>query len=658
MKALLLFVGLMLTIGILTPSAVSPPSDKRKKERSAPVSGYRTELRTPADFDALMGGSSCHKFSDVQSVLMVYEIATDRVTFFSNRDYPDHYAFCKKELGCTTPETEFYAVNAAPSAIQQYWLATLNYYRQANMYAIEFTCGAEPGFQDLRMVYHAAIGNSFLENNVGVLINSDHLCMLDENGEISVPRVYPSRIYGEQKFQALYPGECYGVLRKVDDLDLRYGDILSTDIILLDKTPVELPLCTGLIITHPQAPLSQLGILVDMRHIITAVDVDALENKVYDLYAFKPVKLTVTADSISIEPATMKQVEAYAASRVAKEGSALFSVTGNDLLLPLVECGFHNIPEVGAGAAALGEMKMFGSQYSDTFEMPAHAFVIPFSFYGRHISQPGVANAIAALDSNKVYREDYDSLSKQLACIRFAIMETPLSTQLLTDIIAMMNEGCNSTYVLSSATNEQASMLFQAADESTVINDGDGCSIEMAIKEQWVRQWKEKVWRTRLGRGIDPLDFRVAVTIREKHPDEACSGIAFAENIYQPGRDGFSISALSGNGNVLYPADSVICEQMVCIPNPATGRYTIDYITHGVVGEKPVITREQVFAVCKAVDRLESHFAAQAGYMENDRREVRLGVRFSFDGDHHLYLHEVFLPEDYLARVQLYSAKR
>ena len=157
-----------------------------------------------------------------------------------------------------------------------------------------------------------------LTDNLAVWIPGDALLKLQS--EMPMYRasrmhiLFDEDIYTAASFEALNPGEGYGLLRSMDPDDLPR----SRDVVIYETLPNELPRVAGIISTVRQTPLSHINLRATQDRIPNAYIPGALANPAIAPLIGSYVRYRVTADGWQLRAATTEQVlDYYESSRPA-----------------------------------------------------------------------------------------------------------------------------------------------------------------------------------------------------------------------------------------------------------------------------------------------------------------------------------------------------
>lgn len=629
----------------------------RKAKKAAVVAAapdrnkdYYRRLDTYDDFLALQGEPLSHKFNDVQSVKVVYDLDDRHLYFINAARFRYHSDFCRRVLGNEEPVEMFNTRNYGATSQREYVLANLNFYVQSRIYALEFSSVDEVKPDRIGELLEAIRSHSYLGDSLRLLIGSGRLADLDREGKITFPKIYVSDIYRRQQYQQLNGGEAFGILRRIEDIEKDYSSVQPDDIILVKGTPVHVPVCAGIVTDIYQTPLSHISILCHNRNIPAAADLRIWSRDTVAALDGRPVKLLVDDNKVQITPATQEELAAFRKSRTAVKTIQLKPDLQVSHLLSVDALGSDSRNSVGNKAAGMGQLARIAQKNRKLFSVPEGGFTIPFYFYAQHIGRPAIAAAIDVLLTNPLYAQDRSATKAQLKKIREAIKTEPVSPSLLAAVSEKIRgNNAGMSYRFRSSCNAEDREGFSGAglyDSKTGILGDTVKSIDRAIRSVWASTWNEEAYREYRAAGIDPRSIMMGILAHRNFPDEASNGVAITSNIYRPGFPGFTVNVQVGEASVVAPDDSVTCEQFVCMNsssiNPISGHFSIDYLTYSNInGGKPVLSQEQARQLHRALAAVKQAYFSRAGRDFSEYNDYALDVEFKFDRNGKLYLKQV-----------------
>jgi len=449
----------------------------------------------------------------------------------------------------------------------------------------------------------------------------------------------------------LHEGKSFGILRKVPDMQQAYAAIRSGDIVITKGTPLNVPLCAGIITDIYQTPLSHINVLCHNRDIPSAVNRQIWQDKRLDTLEGKPVSLSVTDTGLMIGAASVTELEAYRKSRPPVARTILKGNLDVRKLLPARELGMRQKQVVGNKAAGLGELYKLAHRYHNKFEVPEGAFAIPFYFYKQHIDRPEIKTEIDKLLSEQRFHKDPKALQEQLKLIRKRIKDAPVDPVLLsmiTDMIRQNNIG--NSYRFRSSSNAEDREGFSGAglyDSKTAISGDTVKPVDKAIKTVWASAWNDAAYMEREAYNIDQSGVLMGILVHRNFPDEKSNGVAITRNLYRYDFPGMTVNVQAGEVEVVSPPDSVTCEQFVCVPVSQTKMFSddiaVDYITYSNINKgRKVLTMEQIIRLYDALDQIKNYFYGMLDFDHKPSLEqYGLDIEFKFDRNDKLYIKQV-----------------
>ncbi len=573
---------------------------------------YLSSLSSPADFDKMASLPLSEKYSNVASVKVIYDIHSDKVYFIQSEDFKFHYTFCTQILSEWHDIPYFNDHNYHESESRDYRLATINWYKDADLITFEFSTSevlAPPSIA----FYH----------RVKKLVQLPHELQLFPSGAKQIDYVKAIRpaedfitadvIYHHQKYQALNQTYSYGYLRfiAIDSLD----KINENDIVIVNGTPLEMPFCRGVITTDFQPPLSHIVVLSHNRR----TPIMALKNvwnnqELRDLEG-KLVKFTVENDKFTIQEADKKQAQYYWKTRSHHRPIKLDVNIEKRGIQSISRLSSKSVNIVGGKAANFGELNRIYIDKNQKIRLPKAAFAIPFSHYHDHVQQRGIQEKINAVIANEALRDNPQLLREKLKEIRQAIVQAPLDKWLLADVERLVAQNGIFRLRFRSSTNAEDIAGFNGAglyDSKTGILGDPKKSIEKAIKKVWASLWNYRAFQERAFFNIDQSTVAMGILVHQSFPNEEANGVAITKNIYRPERTGFVVNIQKGDVSIVLPPDGVTSELFVIKQNiNAENEIEIDYISYSSLQDnQPLLTIQEIEELNKILAAIKQHFFA------------------------------------------------
>ena len=288
--------------------------------------------------------------------LMVFGMDIDRPGFYivNHGTHPFHQRFANAlslydhELTADATRVELYynsGLVAADGSEGLFYLEFSDYRR-----AVSFS-------DAVRAYALLAASAPLISNNLALYFRDDQIPFIQPELELfhasRIPLLFRDDIYGESSFEALNPGQGYGVLRSLDPDD-RPG---WRDVVIYEELPNDLPRVAGVISTVPQTPLSHVNLRAVQNAIPNAYIKDALDDADIVALVDSWVYVDVGESGYTIRAATKAEVDAqFEASRPSRMQTPQrdLTVTG---IAALSDIGFDDWDAFGVKAANLAELR-------------------------------------------------------------------------------------------------------------------------------------------------------------------------------------------------------------------------------------------------------------------------------------------------------------
>ena len=156
---------------------------------------------------------------------------------------------------------------------------------------------------------HQKIKEHFhLTNEIKLFINTNN--MRRKVDELSgVPMINADEIYSGQSFQSLNQKKTFGNLRFIDMENIENHKIKTTDIVVINGTPNELPPVAGVITTDFQNPLSHITILCQNRGTPIMALKNAWEDSLLRALKDRAVSFEVSNESYLINSSSKEEID-------------------------------------------------------------------------------------------------------------------------------------------------------------------------------------------------------------------------------------------------------------------------------------------------------------------------------------------------------------
>jgi pyruvate,water dikinase len=632
--------------GLILLASISSFCFTTKKEKK--YGDYVLKMASFEDFEAMQGEPLSNKINDVHSVKLVYDIHHSNLYFINSPRYKYHFLFCTTVLNDVSDLNSFNNDNYGNSKRRNYYLANLNYYPKNHFYTLEFVSDDQISAEQISTFYAAIKERSYIKDSLKLLISSSYLTEMDSAGQLKMPCIYPSTLYQNQQYQSLNEGVSYGYFRKIKNIETDYKTVKPNDIILIKGTPINVPVCSGIITNSYQTPLSHINVLCHNRNIPSAVDINIWMDKNLDKLVNMPVRLSVNGDSISIVLSDAKTVDDFIKQKQNNKVIKLKYDFAQKTLMDIKDFNLKDKNSIGNKAAGLGELNKISKFKNSHFSVPEGAFAIPFYCYQLHIQQPEIAGAIQDLLRIKD-AAPADSIRRQLKRIRKLIKETPLDPALIAAVEAKIKaNNYGNSYRFRSSSNAEDKAGFSGAglyDSKTGILGNTIKSVAHAIKSVYASAWNDAAFEEREWYHINQLSSMMGILVHRNFPNETSNGVAITRNLYRKGFPGFTVNVQFGETSVVSPPDTVTCEQFICMNaielSPVNHDITVDYLTYSNLngGKQKVLNKSQIDALYFALSEIKAHYYINASWSDQGGyTDFAMDIEFKFDKNGKLYI--------------------
>ncbi len=604
---------------------------------------YLNELTNISDFNLLNGKPLSSKYGEVEAVKVVYDIEKDKIYFLNSKNYKYHHGFCRYKLGYSKGLEHFNAHNyAANSKLRKYILGNINYYKSINQYIMDISPADLMGTELIEQLYAKITKASYFKKEVSLLLNTSRLIELKE--QFAIKTIAPEDIYKNQQFQSISSNTAYGYLKFVTLKDLKKNTYGSNDILVLEETPLTIPLVAGIIASEFQTPLSHLSILGKNRDIAIMAYKDAFNLSKLKKYKNKFVKLTVNQYGYTIKISNSEK--APKPHRNKKTIHLKKDLSVNKLVNFNV---LKNVNSKSVGNKAKNFATLQHISINADFKVPENAFAIPFYFYDEHIKSSNTQKLIDDLLLDLKTERDSVNLKKRLKKIRKSIQKGSVSQSLIDSISKQLeNENGYVRFRFRSSTNAEDMDGFSGAglytSKSAILGDTTK-TIETALKKVWASLWNVQAFNERSYFSMDQTKVAMGILVHRSFPNEIANGVAITKNIYRESNMGYVINIQVGNNSVVEPKAGEVCDQVICYESSVNKIYTekdiIEVITKSSLNNnKLIMTDLEMVHLSKQLEIIKKYFYNRDTYYEFDK--YGLDVEFKLDTEKRkLYIKQV-----------------
>jgi hypothetical protein len=566
---------------------------------------FRFVLDSQKSFSEISGEPLSHAFSGVSTVKLVYNLEEQKLYYVNSRKYPLHYNFCIRAFGFQELY-DFNRLNYIDNPSRQYILASLNYFRDTDIFTLEFSPADDISPKLVEHLYNC-VKASFFGSRLFLQVSTQKLL---QNKSWNIPFITMNSLFEGQRLQIIQKGEVNGKLIAVAaDSLYTLGDVKNC-ILLIKGSSNDIPLCKGIITTDFQTPLSHISILSQNRKTPLVAYRGASENDVLNAFLNKKVHFEVLNDTFILK------VDSSLESSASVNPFIIKIDTVNNIIVPLKKLQPTTVNSYGAKAVNLAELTRVKYKGKPLLT-PEGGFAIPVYYYWQHIRQNKIDTLIGSLLKN------CSTLSKQelrekLILIQKSIKKASLDKGLIRQTERMMISMGNNRqgYRFRSSSNAEDLAGFNGAglytSETGIIGD-DKKSVEKAIKKVWASLWSERAFEERCVAGIDQNTVGMAVLAHRSFPDEYANGVAITKNLYRDFYFGFVVNLQLGDNSLVKPKGDDRCEQLISFFNSSdvffNEKDAIEYLSFSSLNNNlPILTRDEVFELTQQLECIKQYF--------------------------------------------------
>ena len=411
---------------------------------------------------------------------------------------------------------------------------------------------------------------------------------------------------GEPDFQALNPGEGYGLLRSLEP-DERPD---PRDVVIYEALPNELPRVAGIITTVRQTPLSHINLRAIQDDVPNDYVRGALEKAEIASLLDRYVRYEVTETGWDLRAATLAEVDAhYASSRPSQPQTPQRDLSVRSIT-SLSEISFDEWDAFGVKAANVAELRRLGLPEGTVPD----GFAIPFYFYDEFMRHNNFYARIETMLADPDFQTDFDVQEDELKVLRDDIEDADTPAWII-DALATMNESfaeeINRRY--RSSTNNEDLPRFNGAglyDSKSQKPDEDvEDGLDKSLKEVYASLWNFRAFTEREFHRIDHMAAAMGILVHPSYQDELVNGVAVSfDPIY--GREGYYyVNSQVGEDLVTNPDAHSVPEELLLGPvGGMYGPYTILGTSNQALPGQLLMTDAQLTQLRDYLTVIHEHF--------------------------------------------------
>ena len=556
-------------------------------------------------YKAFKGKPLSDKFSNIESVKVIYALKKQKMYYFDSTLIPLHYDFVTGYLGYSQDLDIFNNENYSDTEKNRdFLLGNLNHIKGTDKWIFELAASDHMPISLIERFYSLVVKSTFIGTDLKFYLNNPEKMQWFQEGKFKIPCVKSDYIFNEITYQEVVSGTNIGILKQYKIKDLQNTKPKPDEIIILDGTPDILPDVRGIIVNELQTPLSHLVLLGKNRKIPIMAYTSVFKDYNIKRLLSKKVELKIAVDTFYIRETTKKITQ----KGIAKKKK----LTIDNSITTLVD--LSKIPKKGVdymGSKAQNMAYLIAVSKEIPFKTPEDAHAIPFYFYTKHIQNKSISPLITELLAYP-HKDSTVWIHQQLKKIRDAIKKEPVDPELITKLNETFKNAAFKNFRFRSSTNAEDLDDFNGAglyDSKTGILGDSIKTFEKAIKQVWASVWNESSFIERELFGIDQNSIAMGVLVHRSFPDELANGVVITKNLFRKNFSGITVNVQKGENSVVKPEKGEICEQFI-IYHFNTGSdqddFDVDYTSNSNLNNnEPLLSRKEMsnlFVVSKKIE--------------------------------------------------------
>ncbi|SHL91237.1 PEP/pyruvate-binding domain-containing protein [Flavobacterium saccharophilum] len=577
---------------------------------SLSAQSYSATLSNYEAYKAFKGKPLSDKFSNIESVKIVYDLKSKKMYYFNSTLILHHYDFVTNYLNYDKEVDVFNKENYSDTENgRNYLLGNLNHIKGTEKWIFELAASDRMPIPLIENFYNLILKSSFIGSDLKFYLNNPEKTEWFQQNKFKIPCVKSDYIFNDITYQEVVSGNTVGILKQYKIKDLEKVQPNRDEIIILDGTPDILPDVRGIIVNELQTPLSHLVLLGKNRKIpIMAYTTVLKDNNIQKLIT-KKVELKIEIDTFHIKETTKK----IAQKSISKKKQLIIDKSVTDLV-DLNIIPKKGVNYIGSKAQNMAYLIAISKDIAKDlpFKTPENAHAIPFYFYTEHIEKKSISSLIRELLTNQ-HKDSTVWINHQLKKIRDAIKKEPIDPNLIRKLNETFKNAAFKNFRFRSSTNAEDLDDFNGAglyDSKTGILGDSIKTFEKAIKQVWASVWNEGSYTERELFGIDQQSVAIGVLVHRSFPDEIANGVIITQNIFRKNFPGITVNIQKGENSVVKPATGEICEQFTAYYLPSQNKdeeFNVDYTSNSNLNNnEPLLSRKEMIRLNLVCQKIES----------------------------------------------------
>jgi len=567
---------------------------------------YSATLSNYEAYKAFRGKPLSDKFSNIESVKIVYDLKKQKMYYFDSTLIPLHYDFVTNYLNDGQDLEIFNNENYSDTdKNRNYLLGNLNHIKGTDKWIFELAASDHMPIALIERFYHLIVQSTFIGSNLKFYLNNPEKMEWFQQNKFKIPCVKSDFIFNEIKYQEVVSGSNVGILKQYKLKDLETTKPNSDEIIIVDGTPDILPNVRGIIVNELQTPLSHLVLLGKNRKIPIMAYTNAFKDNNLKSLLGKKVELKIEIDTFYVKETNKKIVQ-----KANTKKKKLIIDTTVTSIVDLSKIPKNGINYIGSKAQNLAYLIAISKDIQ--FKTPENAHAIPFYFYVKHVQSKSISPLINKLLAN-THKDSVVWVKQQLKKIRDAIKKEPVNPQLIAKLNETFKNASFKNFRFRSSTNAEDLDDFNGAglyDSKTGIVGDSVKTFEKAIKQVWASVWNEGSYGERELFGIDQRNIAMGVLVHRSFPDELANGVIITKNMFRKNFPGITVNIQKGENSVVKPEKGEVCEQFVAYHfNMGTDDddFDIDYTSNSNLNNnEPLLSRKEMSRLFLVSQKIEA----------------------------------------------------
>ena len=573
---------------------------------SLSAQSYSATLSNYEAYKAFKGKPLSDKFSNIESVKIVYDLKSKKMYYFNSTLISHHYDFVTNYLSYDQEVDVFNKENYSDTEKNRnYLLGNLNHIKGTDKWIFELAASDRMPVPLIENFYDLILKSSFIGSDLKFYLNNPEKMEWFQQNKFKIPCVKSDYIFNDITYQEVVSGNTVGVLKQYKTKDLEKIHPNPDEIIILDGTPDILPNVRGIIVNELQTPLSHLVLLGKNRKIpIMAYTTVFKDNTIKKLIS-KKVELKIEIDTFYIKETNKKITQ----KSISKKKQLVVDNSVTDLV------DLNMIPKKGVafiGSKAQNMAYLIAIAKEISFKTPENAHAIPFYFYTQHIQKKSISPLIKELLDHP-HKDSTVWINQQLKKIRDAIKKESIDPNLIGKLNETFKNAAFKNFRFRSSTNAEDLDDFNGAglyDSKTGILGDSIKTFEKAIKQVWASVWNEGSYTERELFGIDQQSIAMGVLVHRSFPDEIANGVIITQNIFRKDFPGITVNIQKGENSVVKPAKGEICEQFTAYYLPSQTKdeeFNVDYTSNSNLNNnEPLLNRKEMIRLNLVSQKIET----------------------------------------------------